>query len=169
MLIIKKIINQGHAVFGYSNFYEAIILGFRNFFNYTGRASRAEFWWWHLFTVLMFVLFANVTNIIGILIGYDRPFSAVILPLIFAILLSWLFIRIRRLHDIDLSGLWLLIGIIPLIGLLLQIYWYCKKGDVLSNHFGSPSKIGNPVLFDKFLWTFIICCVIAVYLRKLLE
>jgi uncharacterized membrane protein YhaH (DUF805 family) len=68
MLIIKKIINQGHAIFGYSNFYEAIILGFRNFFNYTGRASRAEFWWWHLFTVLMFVLFANVTNIIGILI-----------------------------------------------------------------------------------------------------
>ena len=48
-------------------------------------------------------------------------------------------VAVRRLHDINKSGWWVLVGVIPfvnIIGGLLLLYWMCKKGDQKDNRFG---------------------------------
>ena len=52
-------------------------------------------------------------------------------------------VAVRRLHDIDRSGWWLLIGIIPLVGWIILIVWYCQKGTTGDNRFGADQLAGQ--------------------------
>jgi uncharacterized membrane protein YhaH (DUF805 family) len=45
-------------------------------------------------------------------------------------------VTVRRLHDIDRSGWWILIGLVPLIGWIILIYWYTREGTPGLNQFG---------------------------------
>lgn len=49
-------------------------------------------------------------------------------------------VSIRRLHDTGRSGWWLLIGAIPIIGILMLIYWYAQDGEPQINTFGAAPK-----------------------------
>jgi uncharacterized membrane protein YhaH (DUF805 family) len=49
-------------------------------------------------------------------------------------------IAIRRLHDLDRSGWWIFLVLIPLIGAIVLIVWYCTKGTEGSNRFG-PDRL----------------------------
>ena len=53
-----------------------------------------------------------------------------------ALLLPGLAVSVRRLHDIDRSGWWVLIAFIPIIGLIVLIYWYVQPGTAGENRFG---------------------------------
>ena len=53
-----------------------------------------------------------------------------------ALFLPGLGLAVRRLHDIGRSGWWLLIGIIPIIGWILLIVWYCKDSMMSDNQYG---------------------------------
>jgi uncharacterized membrane protein YhaH (DUF805 family) len=46
-------------------------------------------------------------------------------------------VQVRRLHDIDRSGWWLLLAFVPLIGALVLIVWFCTKGTQGYNRFGA--------------------------------
>lgn len=91
-------------------FTESVQTCFRKYADFNGRATKSEFWWW--------VLFAVLVNISAQILG-DIPAAMVSL----AILLPYLAVTARRLHDIGKSGWWQLVGIIPLIGWLIVIYW----------------------------------------------
>ena len=60
-----------------------------------------------------------------------------------ALLLPSLAVGVRRLHDIDKSGWWLLIVIIPIIGWVLLLVWVCTKGTLGPNRFG-PDPLAAP-------------------------
>jgi uncharacterized membrane protein YhaH (DUF805 family) len=63
------------------------------------------------------------------------------------LLLPSLAVGARRLHDIDRSGWWLLIGLVPLVGAILLIVWNCMRGTAGRNRFGAdplPPPIGYP-------------------------
>ncbi|MFM7827614.1 MAG: DUF805 domain-containing protein, partial [Acidimicrobiaceae bacterium] len=47
------------------NFQTAIRSGFQNYANFKGRASRAEYWWWALFTVILSVLLSSINSSLG--------------------------------------------------------------------------------------------------------
>lgn len=64
-----------------------------------------------------------------------------------AILLPSLGVAVRRLHDVDKSGWWLFISLIPLIGAILLIYWYIKPSQEGTNRYGD---IPNLVDTNKF-------------------
>ena len=52
-------------------------------------------------------------------------------------------VGVRRLHDTGRSGWWSLIGLIPLVGWILLIIWYCQKEDEVENRYGSnPGSMG---------------------------
>lgn len=53
-----------------------------------------------------------------------------------ALLLPGIAVGVRRLHDIDRSGWWLLIIFVPIIGVIAVIYWACLKGTDGANRFG---------------------------------
>jgi uncharacterized membrane protein YhaH (DUF805 family) len=105
---------------------EAVASGFRNYVNFEGRASRSEFWYWNLFTTLLLITGAVVASA-DILPGIVKLWSLVVF-------LPSMTVCVRRLHDIDRTGWWCLISVIPVLGLLL-IYWACLKGT------GAPKSL----------------------------
>ena len=84
-------------------FSDAIRRGFRNYFTFSGRATRAETWWWVLFTIIGSLIFGAIDGFIGIA-GVPGVFQ-----LIFglATLIPSLAVSVRRLHDINRAAWWL--------------------------------------------------------------
>jgi uncharacterized membrane protein YhaH (DUF805 family) len=84
------------------SFVDAIKSGFRNYVTFRGRASRSEFWWWTLFAVLV----QSATSIID-----DTVNSIASL----ALLLPGIAVNVRRLHDTNRRGTWLIWPLITLV------------------------------------------------------
>ena len=118
------------------SFSEAVRSGFDHYTTFDGRASRPAFWWWFLFSVLV----AIAANILDALIG------TVIVSIVVALglLLPNLSVSIRRLHDTDRTGWWILIGLIPIIGFIVLLVFYAQKSDPGENSYGPPMDEGIP-------------------------
>jgi uncharacterized membrane protein YhaH (DUF805 family) len=116
------------------SFSEAVRSGFDHYTDFDGRASRPAFWWWVLFGVLV----AIAANILDAIIG------TVILSAIvgLGLLLPNLSVSIRRLHDIDRTGWWILIAFIPLVGLIVLLVFYLQDSDPGENSYGPPMAEG---------------------------
>jgi len=118
------------------NFSDSIVTCFKKYGKISGRASRSEFWWFYLFSSIFSTLFSYQINYFFINQG------KMILSSIFLFLLISLFLpplisaTIRRLHDINKSGLWLLIILIPYLGFLILFIMCAKVGNIGSNRFG---------------------------------
>lgn len=99
-------------------FGEAIKQAFRNGFVYRGRASRSAYWWFTLFQVIVivaldFIIFIPLSmNSSG---GSIAGFIAISVLAIYLELVV-LALLVRRLHDTDRSGWWVLIGLVPFVG-----------------------------------------------------
>jgi uncharacterized membrane protein YhaH (DUF805 family) len=120
-------------------FQDAIRSGFRNYVGFSGRAPRSEFWYWQLFVVLVAVAASILDS--GFLPESDvGPISAVTS---LVLLLPGIAMAIRRLHDIDRTGWWVLLAL-TLIGAILLIVWACFKGTNGSNRFGPDPLTGAP-------------------------
>jgi uncharacterized membrane protein YhaH (DUF805 family) len=115
------------------NFGDAIKSGFQNYVNFSGRAVRSEYWYWVLFTLICGVVLAFIDSALF-------PASTVSpLNSLFnlATFLPGLAVAVRRLHDIDRTGWWILIAL-TVIGLIVLIVWFCQKSDPGPNRYGPP-------------------------------
>jgi uncharacterized membrane protein YhaH (DUF805 family) len=122
-------------------FTEAISSGFKNYVNFSTRAARSEYWFWTLFVVLVSI----VTNILdALIVGTGSGFAPLSTIASLGLLLPGIAVSIRRLHDLDRSGWWLFIVLIPLVGAIILIVWYCTKGTDGPNRFGSDPLGGHP-------------------------
>jgi uncharacterized membrane protein YhaH (DUF805 family) len=121
------------------NFTQAIASGFQNYVNFTGRAARSEFWYWVLFAVLLSI----AAKLIDFVLFPSSDISPVSGLLLLAIFLPGLAMSIRRLHDGDRSGWWILLNLIPLIGAIVLLVWYCTRGTIGPNRFGSDPLAGK--------------------------
>jgi uncharacterized membrane protein YhaH (DUF805 family) len=120
-------------------FQDAIRSGFRNYVGFSGRAPRSEFWYWQLFVTLVVVAAGILDS--GFLPESDvGPISAVAS---LVLLLPNIAMAIRRLHDIDRTGWWVLLAL-TLIGAILLIVWACIKGTDGPNRFGPDPLAGAP-------------------------
>ena len=116
------------------NFWQAIASGFPNYVKFSGRASRSEYWFWFLFVLLGDL----AAQILDAGISFIQASAASLLVVVFYLvtLLPSLAVSIRRLHDIDRTGWWLLLFFIPLVGGIVLIVWFCFKGTSGYNRFG---------------------------------
>jgi uncharacterized membrane protein YhaH (DUF805 family) len=115
------------------NFWQAIGSGYKNYVNFSGRAIRSEYWYWFLFTLLGgFATEILDAGIFSSQIPSASPLNGVFNLLTF---LPSLAISVRRLHDIDRTGWWILIAF-TIIGLFVLFYWACVKGTHGDNRFG---------------------------------
>jgi uncharacterized membrane protein YhaH (DUF805 family) len=113
------------------NFVQAIKSGLSQYVTFSGRSLRSEFWYWILFCSLGSV----VTIILDVTIfGYQgiAPFTDLFN---LALLLPSIAVGVRRLHDIDRTGWWVLLNL-TIIGFLLLIYWACQPGTAGPNRYG---------------------------------
>ena len=111
------------------NFIESIKTCYKKFFDFSGRASKSEYWWFQLYTIIIygmqFVFQGDLVLVFSILV------IANIIPLYAA--------GVRRLHDTDKSGWMVLISVIPLIGLYI-IVLLIADGTKGKNRFGPKPK-----------------------------
>jgi len=114
------------------NFGQAIGSGFKNYIVFEGRACRSEYWFWVLFVLLVSI----ATAIVDAVLFPGNQVSPIYTLANLALILPGIAVSVRRLHDIDKSGWWLLIWLIPIVGWIILIVWAIKKGDGASNRFG---------------------------------
>lgn len=120
------------------NFTQAISSGFRDYVGFSGRACRSEFWFWMLFVVVGSIC----TSVLDLVVFPAVLLSPLNTVFLLATILPSLAVSVRRLHDLDKSGWWLLIGLIPLVGTIILIVWCATGGTDKSNRFGAD-PLGN--------------------------
>ena len=122
-------------------FYTAIKSCFLKYATFKGRATRSEYWLWVLFTAVAGILFFILDNILGTLIVTKTGNTLGLLNFIFqiSVFLPSLAVSVRRLHDVNKSGWWLLIGF-TIIGLIPLLYWHCCKSYEKKSEYGELSK-----------------------------
>ncbi|MFY1696449.1 DUF805 domain-containing protein [Solwaraspora sp. WMMA2101] len=121
------------------SFTDAVRSVFTQYVGFSGRARRSEYWWFALFSLLVGI----VTSILDTALGtnFEDSTNGVIGLLVsLALLLPSLAVAVRRLHDTDRSGWWILIGLIPIIGWIVLLVFYVQNGTPGPNRFGSDPK-----------------------------
>ncbi len=113
-------------------FTEAVIICLKKYATFRGRATRAEYWWFALFNML---LYAVVHAIVQFWQGQEAATIASALVQLVLFLPS-LAAGVRRLHDINFSGWWMLL-MLTIVGSIPLLIFYCLPGKEAENRFGS--------------------------------
>jgi len=107
----------------------------KNYANFAGRARRKEYWMFFLFNIIICIVLGIIDGVVGLNMG-----GVGILGLVYslAILVPSIAVGIRRLHDIDKSGWWVLIIFVPFIGALVLLIFAVMAGTPGDNKYGPP-------------------------------
>ncbi len=100
---------------------------------FDGRARRKEYWMYTLFNTIIYIAVA----ILGFLLGAG---DTLIWIYALAVLLPGLGVTIRRLHDTDRSGWWVLISLVPFIGSIVLLVFLVLDGSPGQNQYGTNPK-----------------------------
>ena len=115
--------------------FNAIKICFQKFFIFTNRASRSEYWWF----ILFYTIFASIPTFVPnenlVVFGY-------IMSLL--LFIPGIAVTVRRLHDINKSGWFIFISLIPILGSIIVLVMTIEKGTLGKNRFGE-----YPLKFKK--------------------
>ncbi len=116
------------------NFGQAIAAAFTKQIS-PGRSIRSEYWYWVLFDIIGSIVASVIDYLLGVP-AFGALFSLVTI-------LPSLAVAVRRLHDLDRTGWWILLALIPIIGWIILLIWYCSRGTVGPNRFGPDPLAGT--------------------------
>ncbi len=102
------------------------------------RASRSEFWYWQLFTMLASI----PCDVADFMLFHTREIGPLGIAFFLVTLLPSLFVTARRLHDVNRSFYWILLSA-TFIGLIPLLYWMVKPGTRGENRFGPDPLISR--------------------------
>ena len=126
-------------------FGDAIKNGFQNYANFRGVASRSEFWYWTLFTVLVSLGTSIVDSAIGLALG-GQTFTLVNTLGSLALLLPGLAVAVRRFHDAGFSAWWYSI---PQVATLIVLIWFMIA--LITFIFENMSSLLDPAALEAWL------------------
>jgi uncharacterized membrane protein YhaH (DUF805 family) len=117
---------------------EAVKLSLARYASFDGRARRSEYWYFSIVHWLAMLL----AGVVGYLAMLASPALGIVLYSIafFGTLLPHLAVSVRRLHDVNRTGWWYLFGLVPLLGTIALLVWYCTDGTRGPNRFGADPK-----------------------------
>lgn len=124
---------------------------FENYANFNGRARRAEYW---NYALLNFIIVMMPLYIVGlIMVAADNSAIGMLLIGLYALVAIGTFIpslavSVRRLHDIGKSGWNYLIVLIPLVGPIVILVWFCTEGNRSANQYGEDPKNPEGPVFE---------------------
>jgi len=106
---------------------------------FSGRARRKEYWYFFLFNIIVSIVLGVIDGITG---SFSPEAGMGLLGGIYAlaVLIPGIAVSVRRLHDTDRSGWWLLIALIPLIGAIVLLVFMVQDSKPGQNQFGSNPK-----------------------------
>lgn len=106
---------------------------------FNGRAQRSEYWFFFLFNIIISI----VLSVLDVMTGLFDPASGVgVLSSLYmlAVLIPGIAVSVRRLHDTGRSGWWLLIALVPLIGVIVLIVFMVIDSTPGANEYGANPK-----------------------------
>ena len=126
----------------------------RKYADFTGRARRMEFWLFWLLLIGIEIVFSILIGMVGgsmtalvdptvgmaAMSGPAMGLWAVYGLIMLGLLFPSLAVSIRRLHDTNRSGWWFLINLVPLVGMLVYLYFMVSEGERGANRFGEDPK-----------------------------
>lgn len=121
------------------SFGEAVSKAFSNYANFSGRARRSEFWWFYLFYILASIAAMLLDNALGITFDMSVQGPITLVAGLFMVL-PFLGLAIRRLHDVGKSGWWWLIGLIPIVGPIVLLVNFVTDSEPNDNQYGPSPK-----------------------------
>ncbi|MET0894232.1 MAG: DUF805 domain-containing protein [Acidimicrobiia bacterium] len=113
------------------DYWKLVVL--QRYAKFDGRARRAEYWWFTLGDVIIFV-------VLGILVQVSNVFFVVYLIAALALIVPGLAVTIRRLHDTDKSGWFVLFALIPFVGGLILLVFMLIDSTRGTNQYGTSEK-----------------------------
>lgn len=107
---------------------------------FTGRARRKEYWFFVLFNVLILVLLVVVDGLLG---TFNEAAGVGLFSGLYslAVLIPGIAVLVRRLHDIDRTGWWALIGLVPFVGGIVLLVLAALDSTPGENRFGPNPKL----------------------------
>lgn len=118
-----------------NTFVGALKDGFARYVDFKSRSTRPQFWWWMLWSVLIGIVAAILDASLGM--GDTGPINMLTS---LAMFLPSIAVSIRRLHDIGRTGWWYLIVLVPLVGVIVLLVFFCTKTKDETNQWGTPPK-----------------------------
>ena len=119
------------------SFLKAVKLGYQRYFDFNGRSTRPEYWWWNLFFWGVVVVVGNVVdNVPSNVAGVFQILSGIFF---ISAIIPNLAVTVRRLHDTNRSGIWIFLGVVPVVGLLLLVFM-CFDTIAGSNEWGEEPR-----------------------------
>ena len=115
------------------DFIKAVKTCFNKYVEFKGRAARPEFWWFFLFQLLVSIVLGMVSQTLSGLAGL-------------ALLLPGLAVGARRLHDTDKSAWLLLLGLIPILGWLVLLYFFVQPSGPANQYGGQEVSPDAPTI-----------------------
>ncbi len=108
----------------------------QNYTNFKGRARRKEFWMFYLYNLIIAAVISGIDSLLGFRFGLGY------LTLIYFIflLVPYIALCVRRLHDIGKKGTWLFVGFIPLVGAIWLLVFMVTEGQAFTNEYGPNPK-----------------------------
>ena len=106
---------------------------------FSGRARRMEYWYFVLFNLIVAFVLALIDTLLGTTTGVSS-FGLLSGIYSLAVLIPTLALWVRRLHDIDRTGWWIFINLIPLIGTIVLLVFALTPGTPGSNQYGPDPK-----------------------------
>ena len=123
---------------------EWMLMPLKRYAEFSGRSRRKEYWMFYLLIIIVYVVLAILGSLVGESVGG-------ILIGIFAlgIIIPAIAVQVRRFHDQDKSGWFVLLGLIPLVGGIIVLVFMCLEGTRGPNQYGpDPKGSGDPGTFE---------------------
>jgi uncharacterized membrane protein YhaH (DUF805 family) len=125
------------------------LLALRRYADFHGRSNRSEYWYFFLFHVIFIIVAILLDNLLAFNFQ-NLPYGFIYTAYVLTVLLPGLALSVRRLHDINKSGWYILISLIPLIGSIWLIVLFATKGTEGENSYGPDPNINGPAFdFEK--------------------
>ncbi len=120
-------------------FQEAINSVFSNYANFSGRARRSEYWYFTLFNIIVSMVLSALMRLTAGSAMFNI-FRIIEVVYSLAVLIPGLAVAWRRLHDIGRSGAWYLLMLVPFVGVIVLLVWFCKDSQPGVNEYGPCPK-----------------------------
>ena len=133
---------------------EWMTLPLKRYAQFSGRSQRKEFWMFFLFVVIVSIIASLIDRVLGFgavhtvagpgrFVTTSRSTGPIGGLFALAMLIPGIAVAVRRLHDTDRSGWWLLLSLVPIVGGIIVIVFYCLDGTTGTNRFGPDPKSAN--------------------------
>ena len=121
-------------------------LPLKRYAEFNGRSRRKEYWMFMLLAIGIYIVASILDRIAGMNGMIAGRYGPITMLVALGLLVPSIAVSIRRLHDSDRSGWWLLLGLVPMVGEIIVLVFMVLKGTRGANRFGADPKAGEVLL-----------------------